>query len=179
MVQNDNRILLHACCAICSGYPISLLREIGYMPIVYFCNSNLDTEVEFCKRLEAQKKLCEYFDVELIVEPYNAKEFLDYVKGLEAEPEKGKRCDKCIEYRLQKTLFEAKKLGVRFFTTSLTISPHKNFNKIAEIGKYLNDVGVEFLPLDFKKKDGFLKTNNLSKELCLYRQRYCGCKFSK
>lgn len=176
MEQNENKILLHACCAICSGYPIALLKEMGYSPVVYFYNPNLDTLEEFNKRLEAQKTVCDYHNVELIIEPYCAQEYLDYVKGFEQEPERGLRCNKCIELRLLKTFQKAKDLGIKEFTTSLVISPHKNFTKISELGKNISE---NYLAVDFKKKDGFLKTNNLSKELGLYRQNYCGCKFAK
>lgn len=176
MQKEDNRILLHACCAICSGYPISLLKEMGYLPVVYFSNSNLDTKEEFQKRLEAQKTVCEYFGVELIVDEYNHNEYLHYVLGLENEPERGARCDKCIKLRLEKASSKARELGIKNFTTSLVISPHKNFVKISELGKSIDD---SYLAIDFKKKDGFLKTNNLSKELNLYRQNYCGCEFAK
>ena len=176
MEQNENKILLHACCAICSGYPIALLKEMGYSPVVYFYNPNLDTLEEFNKRMEAQKTVCDYHNVELIIEPYCAQEYLDYVKGFEQEPERGLRCNKCIELRLLKTFQKAKDLGIKEFTTSLVISPHKNFKKISELGKNISE---NYLAVDFKKKDGFLKTNNLSKELGLYRQNYCGCKFAK
>ena len=180
MAQRNNKILLHACCGICSGYPISLLKETGFEPVVYFCNPNLDTKEEFEKRLEAQKIVCDYHKVELIIEEYNPEEYLKYVKGLENEPEKGKRCDKCIELRLAKTAKKAKELGIDTFTTSLPISPHKDFLKISEIGTNIaNQSELNYLSLDFKKKDGFLKTNRLSKELNIYRQNYCGCKFSK
>ena len=180
MVQKSNKILIHACCGICSGYPISLLKEIGYEPVVYFCNPNLDTKEEFERRLEAQKTVCEYHNVELIVENYNPEEYLEYVKGLENELERGKRCDKCIELRLKKTAKKAKELDINVFTTSLPISPHKDFQKISNIGENIaNSVKIDYLSLDFKKKDGFLKTNRLSKELNIYRQNYCGCKFSK
>ena len=135
MVQNNTKILLHACCGICSGYPISLLKEMGYCPVVYFCNPNLDTEEEFNKRLDAQKTICKYHEVDLIIEEYNHKDFLSVVKGLENEPERGKRCDKCIELRLKHTAQKAIKLGINKITTSLVISPHKNFNTISEIGK--------------------------------------------
>ena len=166
MEQNENKILLHSCCAICSGYPISLLKEEGYIPVVYFCNPNLDTEEEF--------------NVELIIEPYSPNEYLSYVSGLENEPEKGRRCVKCIELRLLKAAEKARDIGINFFTTSLSISPHKNFNMIKDVGVYAgNKYGVKFLPYDFKKKDGFLKTNKISKGLNLYRQNYCGCKFAK
>lgn len=180
MEQNENKILLHACCAICSGYPITLLKEMGYSVTVYFCNPNLDTEEEFLSRLEAQKTVCEYFQVELLVEEYNPSEYLDYVSGLENEPEKGKRCDKCVELRLFKTAQKAKELGINTFTTSLTISPHKNFDKIHVLGENIaKDFELIYPPFNFKKKDGFLKTNKISKELNLYRQNYCGCKFAK
>ena len=180
MEQNENKILLHSCCAICSGYPISLLKEEGFIPVVYFCNPNLDTEEEFNLRLDAQRKLCEYYNVELIIEPYSPNDYLSYVSGLENEPEKGRRCVKCIELRLLKAAEKARDIGINFFTTSLSISPHKNFNMINEIGQNAgNKYGVKFLPYDFKKKDGFLKTNKISKGLNLYRQNYCGCKFAK
>lgn len=203
MVQkNENKILIHACCGVCSGYPISLLKEMGYSPVVYFCNPNLDTKEEFERRLEAQKIVCMYHWVDLIVENYNHDEFLSYVKGYEQEPERGKRCDKCIELRLKHTAKKAKELGISKFTTSLVISPHKNYAKISEAGRLIADniksllndlppsnipqsnlpqsnLPPEYLSLDFKKKDGFLKTNKLSKELGIYRQNYCGCEFAK
>ena len=175
MVQK-NKILLHACCGICSGYPISLLKEMGYSPIVYFYNPNIDTEDEFNRRLEAQKEVCNFFGVELIVEKYNHCEYLDYVKGYENEPERGARCDKCIKQRLEKTYQKSIDLGIKNFTTSLVISPHKNFEKISEIGKNFSE---NYVAIPFRKKDGFLKTNNISKELNIYRQNYCGCEFSK
>lgn len=173
-----NKILLHSCCGICSGYPISLLKDLGYCPVVYFCNPNLDTEDEFAKRLDAQKTVCDYHNVELLVEPYDPNSYMNAIKGFENEPEKGKRCDICIKIRLEKTAQKAQELGIKFFTTSLVISPHKNFEKISAIGKSFSK-NIEYISIDFKKKDGFLKTNNLSKELNLYRQNYCGCIFSK
>ena len=180
MEQKSNKILIHACCGICSGYPISLLKETGYEPVVYFCNPNLDTKEEFERRLEAQKTICNYNKVELIVEVYNPEEYLEYIKGLEKEPERGKRCDKCIELRLKKTAEKSKELGIGIFTTSLPISPHKDFQKISSIGENIaKNNNLNYLSLDFKKKDGFLKTNRLSRELNIYRQNYCGCKFSK
>ena len=178
MEQNTNKILLHACCGICSGYPIQLLKDMGYEPVVYFCNPNLDTMEEFERRLKAQKIVCMYHWVELITEEYDHQSYLDYIKGLENEPERGKRCDKCFELRLKQAAKKAKELGISKFTTSLVISPHKNFEQISKIGEEVSD-GVEYVSIDFKKKDGFLKTNNLSKELGIYRQNYCGCEFSK
>ena len=106
-------------------------------------------------------------------------EFYKSAEGLENEPEKGKRCSKCFELRLRKTAELCKKLGINLFTTSIVISPHKNFQKLSEIGrKIAEEYNLTYIDIDFKKKDGFLKTNKISKELGLYRQNYCGCKFS-
>ena len=179
MEQNTSKkILIHACCGICSGYPVSLLKEMGYEPVVYFCNPNLDTKEEYERRLEAQKVVCMYHWVDLIAEDYRHEVFLEEVKGLENEPERGRRCDVCIRMRLKMAAEKAKELGIKYFTTSLVISPHKNYAMITEIGKSLED-GIEYVAIDFKKKDGFLKTNKLSKDLGIYRQNYCGCEFSK
>lgn len=177
--RDNSKILLHACCGICSAYPVSFLKDAGYEVVVYFYNPNIYPDVEYQKRLEAEKILCENSGVELIVEEYNQEEFFDYVKGFETEPEKGLRCDKCFELRLTKTANKAKELGIENFTTSIVISPHKNFQKLFTIGEEIaSKTGLNFLAIDFKKKDGFLKTNKIANSLSLYRQNYCGCKFS-
>lgn len=180
-MNDNNRILLHACCGVCSAYPIRQLKDLGYNVTVYFFNPNIDTKEEFDKRLEAQRIVCDYHDVELITEPYCPSEYISVIKGYETEPEGGKRCLLCFKLRLLKSAYKAKELGINLFTTSMVISPHKKFELISNIGceiaSHVND--VEYLPIDFKKKDGFLKTNNLSKKLNLYRQNYCGCKFAK
>ncbi len=204
-------ILLHSCCAICSGYPIRALQEAGYEPVVYFYNPNILPEQEYLKRLEAQRTLCEYYDCKLIVGEYEPERFLELVEGLENEPEGGVRCEKCFKLRLSETARMAKSLGIETFTTSLPISPYKDFDKIRAIGdevakshchaefisasstdescenrpsgrfrnKFGMTEGLNFKAIDFKKNDGFLKTNKLSKELNLYRQNYCGCSFVK
>lgn len=178
--MENKKILLHACCGICSGYPITLLKELNYEVVVYFCNNNFDTVDEYNRRLKAERTLCEHFNVELIVEPYTPDIYLEYVKGLENEPEGGARCIKCFELRLKETAAKAKELDIETFTTSMIISPHKNFNNLCKVGKSVaEEFGLRFLGIDFKKKDGFLKTNKISKELNLYRQNYCGCKFAK
>lgn len=174
------KIILHACCAICSAYPLSMLKDSGYDVIVYFYNPNIHPEEEYQKRLEAQRTLCKHFGCKLVEGEYNPDEYYSFVKGFENEPERGLRCDKCFELRLQKTAEYAKSIGVDAFTTSIVISPHKNFSKISQIGeKIAKDMGINYLAIDFKKKDGFLKTNRISKELNLYRQNYCGCSFAK
>ena len=170
--MENKKLLLHACCAICSGYPITLLKEMGYEVIVYFCNNNFDTNDEYKRRLGAEKTLCEHFGVELIEEPYNPQMFLDYVKGFENEPEGGARCIKCFELRLRQTAQKSKELGIDNFTTSMIISPHKDFKNLCMVGETVGkEFGLNFLGIDFKKKDGFLKTNKISKELGLYRQK--------
>lgn len=178
-MQSKSKILIHTCCAICSGYPISYLKDLGYEVCAYFYNPNIYPLEEYQKRLEAQTVLCKYHNVKLVVPDYNDSEYFDYVKGLEKEPEKGLRCDKCFELRLEQTAKYASLNGFDKFTTSLVISPHKNFQKITDIGlKIAQKYNLDYEAIDFKKKDGFLKTNKLSKELELYRQNYCGCKFS-
>lgn len=177
--KNNSTILLHACCGICSSYPVSYLQDAGYDVVVYFYNPNIYPDTEYKKRLEAERTLCSHFGVWLIEENYNPEEFFDYVKGFENEPEKGLRCDKCFELRLQKTAEKAKELAITDFTTSIVISPHKNFQKLAKIGTEIAEKeNLNFLAVNFKKKDGFLKTNKIANSLSLYRQNYCGCKFS-
>lgn len=178
--MNQNKILIHSCCAICSGYPISLLKDMGYAVIVYFYNPNIYPKSEYERRLEAQRVLCEHFGVELIEGDYKPDVYYKKVEGFETEPERGKRCPICFELRLKQTAQKAKELGIDKFTTSIVISPHKNFKLLSEIGgKIAQEENLEYVSIDFKKKDGFLKTNQISKELNLYRQNYCGCEFSQ
>lgn len=179
MEQKKNKIVLHACCGICSGYPVSNLIDAGYQVVVYFYNPNIYPAEEYQKRLDAERTLCAHFGCELVEAEYNPEEFYKVANGLELEPERGKRCDKCFKLRLKKTAEFTKSRGIKTFTTSIVISPHKNFQKLSEIGQQIaQENDLEFLAIDFKKKDGFLKTNKISKELGLYRQNYCGCKFS-
>ena len=178
-MNNQNKIILHACCAICSGYPVSYLKDAGYQVVVYFYNPNIYPTEEYEKRLDAQRILCNALDVELVGGEYNPQDFYKAARGLENDPEKGARCDKCFELRLRKTAEYAKQKGIQEFTTSIVISPHKNFAKLTEIGqKIAAEYGLTYQAIDFKKKDGFLKTNKISRELGLYRQNYCGCEFS-
>ena len=178
-MTNNKKILLHACCGICSSYPISFLKDEGYEVVVYFYNPNIYPEEEYQKRLQAEKTLCEHYGCDLIIGEYEPDKYYDYVKGLENEPEKGKRCDKCFELRLENSAKFAKKLKIDTFTTSIVISPHKNYDRLTQIGeKIAEKYNLKYLAINFRKNDGFLKTNNISKELNLYRQKYCGCKFA-
>ena len=178
--SQNKKILLHACCGICSSYPISYLKDVGYEPVVYFYNPNIDTNEEHDKRLEAQKIVCEHFNCKLIVGNYEPNAYYDYVTGFEDEPEKGKRCDKCFRLRLENCAQLAKKMNIKEFTTSMVISPHKNYDKLTLIGEQIaQDYGLIYNSTNFRKKDGFLRTNEISKSLNLYRQNYCGCKFAR
>lgn len=178
--KENKKVLIHSCCAICSGHPIKLLKELGYEPIAYFFNPNIQPENEYQKRLESQKKLCDELGCELIIEKYTPESFEKISIGLENEPEKGKRCTKCFELRLIQTAQKAVELGINLFTTSIVISPHKDFKLISNIGKTISEIyDINYLDIDFKKQDGFLKSNKLTKELGLYRQDYCGCLYGK
>jgi len=175
----SKKILLHACCGICSGYPVSYLKDAGYSVVVYFYNPNIYPEAEYQKRLEAEKALCAHFDCELIEGKYEPEIYYEFIKGLEQEPEKGARCSKCFELRFRSAAKLAKKLGIETFTTSMVISPHKNYEKLTSIGeKIAQEYNLKYLSTNFRKNDGFLKTNKIAKELNLYRQNYCGCKFA-
>lgn len=178
-MKENNKVLLHCCCGICSGYPITHLKELGYEPIAFFFNPNIYPETEYQKRLEAQRKICKTLDCELIIDEYTPELYNKAITGYENEPERGKRCTKCFELRLLRTIQKAKEIGIDKYTTTITVSPHKDFETITKMGKeFSNNFKVNYLDIDFKKKDGFLKTNKISRELDLYRQNYCGCKFS-
>ncbi len=175
----DKKVLLHACCAVCSAYPIELLRQDKYEPVLYFFNPNIFPPEEFTRRLEELRKYAEKKKVELIVEKQSAEDWYNAIAGLENEPERGKRCKRCFEYRLLYTVLKAFQLEYKYFTTTLTVSPHKQSKVIFEVAKELADkYELTFLDYDFKKNDGFLKTMKIAKEENFYRQNYCGCEFS-
>ena len=172
-------ILLHACCAPCSAYCMQKLTELGFEPVIYFYNPNIFPENEFNKRLEELKDYCNKMQYELLVEQQDSNIWYDYISGLEEEEEKGLRCDRCFELRLTMSAIKALKLDIPVFTTTLTISPHKNSKKIIEIGTSLaKKYELNFLDIDFKKQDGFVKTMQIAKGENFYRQNYCGCEFS-
>ena len=152
---------------------------MGYSVVAYFYNPNIFPIEEYQKRLEAEQTLCNHFGCELIVGEYEPEVYYTFVQGLENEPEKGKRCDKCFELRLRNAAKLAKKLGIKKFTTSMVISPHKDYEKLTSIGEKIGqEEELIYISTNFRKHDGFLKTNKISKELNLYRQNYCGCKFA-
>ena len=172
-------VLVHACCAVCSAYPIEKLRELGYNPVLYFFNPNIFPEEEFYRRLDELKRYAEKKGVELIIDKQNTEDWYNAIAGLENEPERGKRCLRCFEYRLLYTVLKAFQLEYKYFTTTLTVSPHKDSKAIFKIANELADkYELKFLDIDFKKQNGFLKTMQIAKEENFYRQNYCGCEFS-
>ena len=178
-MKNQNKILIQTCCGVCFSYPLILLREMGYEPVVYFYNPNIYPYDEFERRYLELEKYCKVNVVEIIKEEYNHNEFLDISKGLENAPEKGERCKKCFYLRLNKACKKAKELKIDKLTTTLSVSPHKISKDIFDAGnRACENQGVEFMKFDFKKKDGFKKTSKIAYDFGMYRQNYCGCEFS-
>ncbi|MCE5329124.1 epoxyqueuosine reductase QueH [bacterium] len=172
------KILLHTCCATCLGYPYVLLSEYYDITIFYY-NPNIYPESEYLKRLEDIRKYTKEFSIHLLTGEYDYNSWENYVKGFEKEPEGGKRCERCFEFRLRETASMAKSHNFDYFASTMSISPHKNFNVINEIGKNLEKYyAVSYFESNFKKKDGFKKTIEISREHAFYRQNYCGCKYS-
>lgn len=181
-LTNVPTLLLHSCCGPCSSYCIETLSEHFLVTVLWY-NPNIQPCEEHDLRLEHQKKLIDSiktkYPVKLLEIPYDANEFFEIVKGLEDEPEGGKRCEKCFILRMEKTAQTAKENNFDYFTTTLTVSPHKNAPLINDIGFSMAEkYGVKFLPSDFKKKNGYKRSIELSKEFDLYRQNYCGCVYS-
>lgn len=175
-------LLLHSCCGPCSSYVLDYLSRYFDITVLYY-NPNIWPESEFELRAETQKLLlsaAEYTNgVDIIIPKYNSNEFYSAVQGLESEPEGSIRCIKCFELRLQKTAEYAKDNGFDYFTTTLSVSPHKNADALNAIGLALSEkYGTKYLCADFKKRDGYKRSVELSKLYGLYRQNYCGCKFS-
>lgn len=176
-------LLLHSCCAPCSSYCIEYLSQYFNITVFYY-NPNIYPEEEYRHRKAEQKRLIgemkTKYPVKMLDCDFESDAFYNAVKGLENCREGGERCFACYRLRLQKTADASKKGGFDFFTTTLTISPLKNAQKINEIGKELGEkYGVPFLPSDFKKKNGYKRSIELSREYSLYRQNYCGCIFSQ
>lgn len=173
------KILLHACCAPCASYPINLLIEDNFRPVVFFYNPNIYPFDEYKIRRDELENYCKKLSIDFFEEEWNHKEFLDFVAGFENEPEKGKRCSLCFYLRLYKAAMFAKNNDISCFTTTLTVSPHKNSIQIFEQGKIVADkTGVEFVEYNFKKHDGFKISRQIAKENNMYAQKYCGCEFS-
>jgi len=177
------KLLLHACCAPCSSYCIEYLSDYFEITIFYY-NPNIDTKEEYDYRYNELdrfiKKFKTKYPVHLVNAGYHKNDFLEIAKGLENEPERGKRCLKCYRLRLEKSFKYAKENNFDYITTTLTLSPHKNSKVINEIGSELEkDYNFPYLYSDFKKREGYKRSVILSSEYNLYRQDYCGCIYSK
>ena len=175
-------LLLHACCAPCSSAVLEQLKE--YFDItVFFYNPNISPESEFLFRLDELKKLVDEMgmDTTKVISPlYNPDEFYDIAKGLESLPEGSERCARCYKLRLERSFLYAKENGFDYVTTTLSISPYKNAQRLNEIGAEFSEKhGVKYLYSDFKKGDGYKRSIELSALYNLYRQNYCGCIYSK
>ena len=177
----DNRptLLLQVCCGPCSSYVMEYLTKHFQVTLLFY-NPNIRPEVEFWKRLDALKQLLESMElsspVQLLEAQWRGGEFMAAVQGLEEEPEGGKRCPVCFRLRLEETAKLAAEGGYDYFATTLTVSPHKNADMLNSIGEALErEYGVRWLPSDFKKRNGYLRSIQLSKEHGIYRQEYCGC----
>ena len=176
----DKRLLLHSCCAPCSSHCLSELSPQIGVTVLYY-NPNLDCAGEYEKRKREQLRflremgLADFLDCD-----YAPEDYLAAVRGLEEEKEGGARCAVCFRLRLERTAREAKARGFDYFATTLTVSPLKNAKLINTIGfAVAEEVGVKYLPSDFKKRGGYLHSVRLSEKYGLYRQDYCGCAFSK
>ncbi len=184
--KQGKTLLLHSCCAPCSSYVITYLKQ--YFPVtVFYYNPNITSDTEYRKRVEEQKRLiealnaeCEGYTISFIEGDYEPERFLNLVKGYELSPEGGDRCKFCFRQRLEATATLAQSQGFDYFATTLTVSPLKNADVLNELGLALAEqYDVSYLMSDFKKKNGYKQSIELSKKYDLYRQDYCGCAFSK
>ena len=181
--NNTPKLLLHACCAPCSSYVLEYLSKYFEITLYYY-NPNIHPELEYNRRIEELKKFINEFNgvnkIDLVEEEYNTSEYFNEVKGLENLGERSKRCYNCYKFRMDKAALYAKNNNYDYFTTTLSISPYKVSNWINEIGSELEKkYNINYLYADFKKKNGYKRSLELSKQYNLYRQDYCGCIYSK
>ena len=174
-------LLLHVCCGPCSSYVLEYLSNYFEITILFY-NPNIYPKEEYIRRKEEMEEFVSkvYPNTKYIIMDYNEKEFYDAVRGYEHLGERSERCFKCYELRLKKTVEYAKENGYDYFTTSLSISPYKVSSKLNEIGSNLEkEYGINYLYSDFKKKNGYKRSIEISREYNMYRQEYCGCVYSK
>lgn len=181
--ERPPRLLLHSCCAPCSSYVLEYLSNYFEITVFYY-NPNISPETEYRMRVEEQERLIRQMPfknpVSFLEGKYDPQPFYEMARGLEQVPEGGERCFRCFQLRLEETAKEAKNGPYDYFTTTLTISPLKNAEKLNEIGREMaKKYDICWLPSDFKKKNGYKRSTELSREYDLYRQNYCGCVFSK
>lgn len=190
-IMHKPNLFLHVCCGPCSTAVLYKLSKFFNIYILFY-NPNIDTKDEFNLRLKQLKNVLSInnYDIKILYYDYNHNEFLDFVKGLDNEPEGGKRCEKCFYLRLS-FLYDFTSKFIKdnnmindenYICTTLSISPHKNAELIEKIGEGICNKGlfnIKYLPSDFKKENGYLNSIKFSKRYGLYRQNYCGCEFSK
>lgn len=182
-VGKSPTLFLHSCCAPCSSYVLEYLSDYFYITVFYY-NPNIYPDEEYFKRVEEQKQFIERFPakypIQFVEGPFDKERFYQMAKGLENVPEGGERCFRCYELRLREAAEYAGARHMDYFTTTLSISPLKNAQKLNEIGISLaEEYGVRYLVSDFKKKNGYKRSVELSREYGMYRQDYCGCVYSK
>ena len=180
-IEGRPKLLLHACCGVCSSYVLEYLTNYFEITVLYY-NPNIFPEAEYQKRLETQKEIIGKMvpEVKLLEIGYREEDFNNIAKGLEDEKEGGKRCPKCYYFRLEQTAKLAKENNYDYFCTTLSVSPYKDSEKLNKIGKLLAEkYQVNYLYSDFKKREGYKRSTELAKKYNLYRQNYCGCKYSK
>lgn len=185
-LQGAPRLFLHSCCAPCSSYVLEYLKQYFQITVFYY-NPNISEQQEYRKRVEEQKRLIAAFNalgrgypIRILEGDYEPERFFEIAKGYEDCKEGGERCFRCFELRLRETARQAAAGDYDYFCTTLTISPLKNAVKLNEIGEALaGEYQIPWLPSDFKKKNGYKRSVELSAEYELYRQNFCGCGFSK
>lgn len=179
-LQNKPKLLLHACCGVCSSAVLERIYPFFDITILFY-NPNIYPEKEYLKRLETQKEIINKMNlnINILEVNYDKEQFDKISKGLEEEKEGGERCTKCYLLRLEKTAVLAQKHNFEYFCTTLSVSPYKNAEKLNKIGKILEEkYKVKYLYSDFKKKEGYKRSIELAKAHNLYRQDYCGCEYS-
>ena len=178
--EEKPNLLLQSCCGPCSSYVLEYLTRYFDVTLLFY-NPNIQPREEYDRRFSSQLRLLEAFPmVKLLSCGYDGEAFDEAARGLEAEPEGGARCTECFRLRLSRTARLAAEKGFQYFCTTLTVSPHKDAERINAIGEEMGErYGVRWLPSDFKKRDGYKRSIELSAAYGLYRQNYCGCLFSK
>lgn len=178
-LDGKKSVLLHSCCGPCSSACIDRLKEYFDITVVYY-NPNIEPIEEYIKRKNEQIRLLNEWNIKFLDCDYDNESWRDLTKNLGEELEGGKRCSVCFGIRLKYTALKARELGFDYFATTLTVSPHKNSQLINKIGERIGDIlDINFLYSDFKKRDGYKKSIEFSKQYNLYRQDYCGCLYSK
>lgn len=178
-LKEKKKLLLHSCCGPCSTACIERLKEYFYITVIYY-NPNIEPYEEYMHRKEEQKRILDILKIDYLDSDYSNEIFRAKTKYLANEPEGGSRCSVCFGIRLKYTAEQAKKLNFDYFTTTLTVSPHKNSDIINKIGHAIEkNIGIPFLYADFKKREGYKRSIELARKYELYRQNYCGCQYSK